>query len=402
MRRVRPVIFVLFLLLSACRFALPLGTDTLAPQGTPVVSSNPGQTQAIPYQPAHSTLIPPTATPTLFIPLRPSPAAPTPVFPNCQPDPVEPYRYDPSRLPPEALLSTAVPTAPTLRSLAQRHGVLIGAATAPSMFRNAGYSALLAGQFSMLAAENAMKWEVIRPQPDVYDFSQGDALVDFAIAHDMKVYAHVLVWNLQQPAWLTEGQHTRDEWIQILCRHIKTVVGHYRGQIFAWDVVNEPFTRNGELTVTHWMHVIGPEYIAMAFQWAREADPGALLVLNEFNAEGMNEKSQGVYTLVKSLLRQGTPIDAVGLQMHIRIYGPPTPDDTQPKEWAAQAETYRNALTVCLEIPTCTVFAAWGVSDNVSWIPDYTNKPDAPLLFDAQYQPKPAYDALIEVLSKGP
>ncbi len=89
------------------------------------------------------------------------------------------------------------------------------------------------------------------------------------------------------PDWVTNGQFTRQEWIQILCTHIKSVVGHYRGQIYAWDVVNEAVNQDGTLRNTFWMSKLGPEHIAMAFQWAREADPGARLFYNDNGGEGL-------------------------------------------------------------------------------------------------------------------
>jgi endo-1,4-beta-xylanase len=278
-----------------------------------------------------------------------------------------------------------------------------------------------------------MKWEVIHPEPDRYDFSQGDALVAFAAANQMAMYGHNLVWDLQQPEWLTRseielaGQRSRDEWIQILCKHIKTVVGHYRGHIYAWHVVNEPFNTDGSLRDTLWMRVIGPEHIAMAFQWAREADPDALLILNEFYAEGLNEKSQAVYSMAQGLLQLGVPLDGIGLQMHVWLGGPPGQNelaenmrrlanlgllahitemdvrtqysqDPPEVELAAQAEHYRQAMETCLEAINCDVFITWGLTDRHSWIPGYTGVPDAPLLFDEQGQPKPAFDAILELL----
>lgn len=349
-----------------------------------------------------------------------------PNFPSCDPHPAPPFHAEDLSFPTPTPTPAGSPASPTLRVLAEQRGLYIGAATDPGYLSNPDHAGLLARQFNLLAVENAMKWEVLHPEPDRYDFSQGDALVAFARAHDMAVYGHVLVWDLQQPAWLTEGEHTRQEWIQILCQHIKTVVSHYRGQIYAWDVVNEAFENEGPLRDTHWLRVIGPEYIPMAFQWAREADPDALLIYNEHSAEGLNKKSQAVYAMLQSLLGMGAPIDGVGLQMHVFLDGPTRQElaenmrrlaelglqvhitemdvrtyasEAGPAEkMAAQAEVYRAALGACLEAPSCNVFATWGLSDRYSWIPSFFNHPDAPLLFDENGQPKPAYQAVIEVL----
>jgi len=255
----------------------------------------------------------------------------------------------------------------------------------------------------------------------------GDALVAFAGTNNLAIYGHVLVWDYGYPVWVTESTRTRDEWIQLLCKHIKTVVSHYRGQIYAWDVVNEAFNNDGSLRNILWMRVIGPEYIAMAFQWAREADPNVYLILNDHFAEGMNSKSESIYALVKGLLQDGVPLDGVGMQMHLWLWGPPTPDelfmnmsrltdldldihitemdlrmnlssDSEMVKMNAQADTYRKVFGTCLAVPRCKVFVTWGLTDKYSWIPDYTGYPDAPLLFNENFQPKPAYYAILELL----
>lgn len=364
-------------------------------------------------------------------PAKPTPVYPAPQFSTCQPDPApafDPgmYSYRPIRP-----ISSREGGTLSLRRLAELRRFYVGVSTAPQFLDDPGYAELLASQFNMLAAENAMKWEVVHPEPERYDFSQGDALVAFAKANGMAVYGHALVWDLQQPAWLIHGEYSREEWMQILCRHIKTVVSRYRGYIYAWDVVNEAFQNNGALRDTLWLRKIGPEYIAMAFQWAREADPQALLIYNEFFAEGLNQKSQAVYSLMQGLLRQGIPIDGVGLQMHVWLWGPPTRHellanmrrlaelglaahitemdvrtqysrDSQAEELAVQAEVYRQAFSACLEAPNCNVFVAWGLTDRYSWIPEHTGQPDAPLLFDRQGKPKPAFGALWDLLSSTP
>lgn len=169
----------------------------------------------------------------------------------------------------------------------------------------------------------------------------------------------------------------------------------------------------------------------MAFQWAREADPEALLILNEHFAEGMNVKSQAVYALAQGLLQQGIPLDGIGLQMHVWLGGPPSQaeleenmrrladlglqahitemdvrtqyaQDSLAEKLAWQAQIYRQAFGACLQAVNCEVFGVWGLTDRHSWIPDYTGVPDLPLLFDEQGQPKPAFDTLIELLQDAP
>lgn len=291
------------------------------------------------------------------------------------------------------------------------------------------YAHLVSSQFNMLAPENAMKWYRVHPERDKYDFREADALVQFAEQNGMAVYGHALVWHLQLPEWIMQGNYSREIWIQILCSHVKTVVNHFRGRVLAWDVVNEAMANEGVLYDNIWLSRIGPEYIDMAFQWAHEADPQAILVYNDHSAEGINPKSDAIYSMVKKMVENGVPIHAVGLQTHIHLKNSPTNEElaanmhrlanlglqahitemdvriqygneTHEEKLALQAEIYRQILTVCLEQPNCRIFSTWGASDRYSWIPGYTGRPDAPLLFDESEQSKPAYFSVYEVLSQ--
>ena len=241
---------------------------------------------------------------------------------------------------------------PSLREAARDSGLLIGTAVRLEQLSEAAYSSTLAREFNMLEPENALKWEVVHPERESFDFSQADQILDFATRNGMKVRGHTLVWHQQNPGWLTDGKYTSDELAQMLEKHIKTVVGHYRGKIFAWDVVNEAFDElhPGELRSTIWRDQPGiglagnevasrheprassaparsePEarspkqsysYIERCFRWAHEADPQALLFYNEAEADVMNPKSDAIYAMVRDFRQRGVPIDGVGLQMHI-------------------------------------------------------------------------------------
>jgi len=221
----------------------------------------------------------------------------------------------------------ASPTPPTLRQLADQRKWLVGTAINPSYITNPQYTALLESEFNGVVAENVMKWGRLSAQRGIYDFSQADALMEFAARHQMAVRGHTLVWDLQLPEWLTLSRLSPDEYRAILKEHITTVVRRYTGQIAAWDVVNEPLDDQGHLRQNFWLQAIGPEYILLAFQWAHAADPDAQLFLNESYAEGLNDKSQGVYALVSGMLEKGVPIDGVGMQMHLRLENPPVPED---------------------------------------------------------------------------
>src|SRR5450759_3187678 len=240
----------------------------------------------------------------------------------------------------------------SLREAAQASGLLIGTAVRPAQLSEAAYASTLAREFNMLEPEDALKWEVVHPDRQSFDFSQADQIVDFATRHGMKVRGHTLVWHQQNPKWLTEGKYPSGELAEILEQHIKTVVGHYRGKVFAWDVVNEAFDelQPGKLRSTIWRDQRGigeaenevasryePQassnrarskleargsqqsysHIERCFRWAHEADPQALLFYNEAEAEIMNPKSDAIYAMVRDFRQRGVPIDGVGFQMHI-------------------------------------------------------------------------------------
>jgi endo-1,4-beta-xylanase len=314
-----------------------------------------------------------------------------------------------------------VPGGTPLRDLADQRGLWVGPAVAYGPLVNEPpYAQTLAREFNVVTAENAMKWAATQPQRYKYTFGQADTIVNFALANGMAVHGHNLVWDQDNPSWLTSGNFSRDEMIAILRDHIDTVAGRYSGSVAFWDVVNEAVGPDGSLRNTIWMNRIGPDYLDLAFQFASEADPYALLVYNDYGAEVMNAKSNGIYDLVSGMLSRGVPIHGVGFQTHVDLNGidyqsfaqnlqrfadlglavfvtemdvriplPATPD-----KLARQAEVYRNVLDVCLGQPACYGFQTWGFTDKYSWIPGSFPGYGAALIFDKGYNPKPDYDAL--------
>src|SRR5712691_926262 len=194
----------------------------------------------------------------------------------------------------------------------------IGAAVDLSaLTREARYASALADQFDSVTAENAMKWGPIQPEPQVWRFEPADALIAFARVHRMRVRGHALVWHNQLPRWVTE-QMNRDELAAALEAHVTGAVAHFRGMVAAWDVVNEALSDSGDrLRPSLFEQRLGDGYIAQAFRAARAADPEALLFYNDFGAEGLGQKSDRVFALVKALRAAGVPVDGVGLQMHL-------------------------------------------------------------------------------------
>lgn len=337
------------------------------------------------------------------------------------PTPISTFKFTP------ALTPTLTPPSTSLRSLAQVRSLWIGAAVAVGpLLDEVLYARTLAREFNMLTPENAMKFGPVHPDLDRYNFDAADTIVDFAEENDMQVRGHTLVWHSQLPSWLTEGNWTREELIQILQEHIMTVVGHYRGRVLAWDVINEAVADNGRLRETIWLNGIGPEYIDMAFQWAHEADPGALLFYNDYSGEGLGAKSDAIYALTQGLLQRGVPIHGVGLQMHVSVDSFPRPQDVAvnmerlsalglevhitemdvriqdpatEEDLIRQASVYRDVFHVCQSVQNCKAFVLWGFTDLHSWISSHIGGWDTALIFDKVYRPKPAYNALIDELS---
>lgn len=327
------------------------------------------------------------------------------------------------------------PTAPTppmpdlspLRDAAATDGKLVGAAVQSSFLNDSRYSAVLSRHFNYVTAEYEMKWDPIERTRGVEDFSGGDAIVAYATAHGMQVKGHTLIWYQAVPTWVT-NLSAADLRVEFE-RHIRSVAAHYRGQLAAWDVVNEAIDDNGfGLRNSIFRQNLGDNYIATAFQIAHEADPQALLFYNDYAAEGLGGKSDAIFNLVSNLKMQGVPIDGVGLQMHIRAAAPPSDASVAANmrrlaalglrvnisemdvrigdiggataaNLATQKTVYHSMVAACVAEPACHGVTFWGFTDAHSWINSQYG-PDAPLLFDAQYAPKPAAYGVLDAFMR--
>jgi endo-1,4-beta-xylanase len=335
------------------------------------------------------------------------------------------------------LATTAMTPSATLRQAADRAGLLVGTAVRPSLFSESAYTQTLAQEFNMVEPEDAMKWWTIRQRPDAFDFHEGDEAVRFAQAHGMKVRGHCLVWDHNNPEWLAHGHFTPEQLSHLLEEHITTMMKHYAGQVFAWDVVNEGLDENGRLRDSLWYNrpgiglgENGTAYIEQAFRWAHEADPKALLFYNDNGGEELNRKSDAICAMLKDFKQRGVPIDGVGLQMHISqldlnaasiaaniarltalglqvhiteldVALPLDPaGSVRSEDLHRQAEVYRGVIHACIQNPGCTAIQTWGFTDKYSWIGSHTHgSQGAALPFDRWYKPKPAYGAMLDELS---
>ena len=294
--------------------------------------------------------------------------------------------------------------------------------------RTPAIAELVAKEFSQITPENEMKWTVLQPQRDVYDFARSDELVDFAMARGLSVRGHTLVW-LQDggngsPAWQKESA-TADEAGLMIEQHVSTVVSRYRGRVPRWDVVNEPLANPGStLANGRVTELLGQYYIDIAFRAARAADPNAELWLNEIDAEKVVERGDALVALVRDLKARGVPVDGVGLESHF-IDGPPPPgrikslierlraldvevaiteldipvdDSTDPTAYDRQAASYAQVVGECLAAG-CAEITLWGVSDGNTWLDAFLDRDSRPLIFDEALAPKPAYDAVLDSLA---
>lgn len=179
---------------------------------------------------------------------------------------------------------------------------------------------IIASQYNWVVAENCMKSEVVHPKEGVYDFTLADQFVDKALANGLHVVGHCLIWHSQCPDWFfvdKDGKQASPELLKKRIReHIFTILGHFRGKVEAWDVVNEAFEDDGTLRKSKFYKILGEDFIPLAFQYAHEADPTVELYYNDYS---MNKASKvkGVVDFFKPLISKGMPITAIGLQGHL-------------------------------------------------------------------------------------
>lgn len=286
-----------------------------------------------------------------------------------------------------------------------------------------------------IVTDNGFYWGTVEPKQGQFDFTRGDEMLAYAQASGLEVRGHVLVWHNSLPSWLENGSFTPEQLKAILKTHIQTIVARYHGKIRTWDVLNDAIDDKGNLRDTIWLRALGPEYIDLAFRWAREADPDALLFYNDYRNEGSGAVSDRQHALVRDLRGRGVPIDGVGLQMHLIGGRENAFADGRAATMAAmsaniarlgalgmvvqitemdvsvlklggdklavQAAIYADVLRTCLAAPSCTALLTWNLDDGHTWVtgryPGSEN--DAPLLFDRQLRPKPALEELRKVLA---
>lgn len=294
---------------------------------------------------------------------------------------------------------------------------------------DAGYRAALAERCRLLVPEGSLKWPVLRPNRDTFDFGDADKIAAFARSNGLGLRGHTLAWYGGMPAWanaITSPVEAERE----LTGHIEAVVSRYRGFIGSWDVVNEPMSENPasprDLRPFVWTKTLGPEYIPIAFKAAHAADPAARLVLNEYDIEFVGPRfamrRAGILAIARSLVDRGIPIHAIGLQAHLFAdreidrdglqaflreikalkldvlvteldvidVGLPTDAATRDAIIARKAADFLHAVG---EVTPPSAVLTWGITDRYTWVPIYFTRPDGtanrPLPLDSELRPKP-------------
>ncbi len=338
--------------------------------------------------------------------------------------------------------------APAELSLKEAFGdkFLIGAALNQKQIaeEDSAVAALIRRNFNAIVAENCMKCEVMHPTEEQYNFEEADKMVRYAEKNGMKLIGHCLIWHSQCAPWFCVDENGKlvsaDVLKQRIKDHISTIMGHYKGRIHGWDVVNEAIMEDGSYRQSQFYQIMGEDFIPYAFQCAMEADPDAELYYNDYNMSHSGKRNT-VVRLIRTLKEQNIRIDAIGLQGHMGIDYPnlndfeesmlafasegvkvmitewemsalptvsqsanisdtvaymkemnPYPEalpDSVSRIWNARMKAFFELFLKHSDIVTRV--SAWGVTDGDSWKNDFPvhGRREYPLLFDRNLQPKP-------------
>ncbi|POS73834.1 glycosyl hydrolase family 10 [Diaporthe helianthi] len=295
---------------------------------------------------------------------------------------------------------------------------------------------IVATEFGSITPENAMKWESTQPSQGTFTFDDADAVVAFAQENGQTIRCHTLVWYSQLPSWVSSGGFDNATLLEVVKTHIDTVVGRYKGVCDQWDVVNEALNEDGTYRDNVFLQTIGEAYIPIAFQYAQAADPDARLFYNDYNLEYGSDKAQGAARIVQLVQSYGARIDGVGLQGHLTseptsssgggvapglstlertlaLYTDlgvdvayteldvrfTTSSGDLSVKLEAQADVYVNVFQSCLNNDRCIGVTIWGASDKYSWIPGVFEGEGEALVWDDNYQKKPAFQAVLDAIN---
>ena len=327
-------------------------------------------------------------------------------------------------------------TGTALHAAAQRHGKYFGAEIEAEAVWNGDdpmYFTVLEREYGLMVPGNDFKMRAISQSATSYDYTKPDRNINYARSINFPVHAHTLIWHKSVPDWLLNSGWSNTQVEAWFETYIKTVVARYKDDVDIWDVVNEPVYWSDssgtwvvrDRTESFWYQKIGPSYIEKAFQWARQADPDVKLYINEYSTEWNNPKTDRLYEIVSDLKNRGFPIDGVGFQFHLNINQFPNYDQMYQSmkrftdlgldvsvteldiglndpvtstQLQTQATLAANVVRACLNLARCVGITTWGITDKYSWL-DISSIYTAGLLFDTNYNKKPAYFSVLNELN---
>ncbi|EKM58507.1 glycoside hydrolase family 10 protein [Phanerochaete carnosa HHB-10118-sp] len=309
-----------------------------------------------------------------------------------------------------------------LHQLAKSQGKLyFGTATDNPELTDTAYDAILDDgmMFGQITPGNSMKWDATEPEQGVFSWTGADQIVNLAQQNGQILRGHNCVWYNQLPSWVSSGNFTAAQLTSIIQNHCSTLVGHYQGQIYSWDVVNEPFNDDGTWRQDVFYDTLGTSYVSIALKAARSADPNAKLYINEYNIEYAGPKATALLSLVQTLQSQSVPLDGIGFQCHFILGEVPTDLQTQLSTFAAQGvevaiteldirmtlpstpallqqqkTDYQNVIAACMGVEACVGMTIWDWTDKYSWVPSTFSGQGAACPWDENLVRKPAYDGI--------
>ncbi|KAH9902641.1 endo-1,4-B-xylanase A [Cubamyces lactineus] len=367
-----------------------------------------------------------------------------PYYSQCLPGSASSTPTSPTSTPitPTSTPGQPAPSGTGLNSLAKAAGKLyFGTATDNGELTDQPYTAILDNikEFGQITPANSMKWDATEPSQGQFTFSGGDQIANLAKTNGQLLRGHNCVWYNQLPSWVSNGKFTAAQLTDIIQTHCGTLVGHYKGQVIltvarmlttifrsqdAWDVINEPFNDDGTWRSDVFYNTLGTDFVPIALQAARAADPNAKLYINDYNIEQSGAKATAMLNLVKQLKADGVPIDGVGFQCHFIVGEVPGTFQQVLEQFTAlgvevaiteldirmtlpatqaslqqQQKDYQTVVQACMNVEGCVGITVWDFTDKYSWVPNTFPGQGEACPWDQNLQKKPAYTGITTALS---